>query len=261
MLAKHAAIKMHDLTAAPGTGAQLLNHIRVRAFRHETDVLTVRLGRNRQIELVRQFAHFSLWQIAQREAQIVQLFPRGGEQEVRLVAAGISSAVQLGPVLAICTPNIVAGRQAVRAQIPRRLQQVREFDRLVAPDAGNGGRTRQICISKVFHDLLTELRLVIQHIVRNADLIRYVAGIVDILPRTTGALLLDGGAMIVQLQRDADDIIALRLQHGGHNGTVDTARHGGDNARFRGWFGKSKRVHTAIPGRRQFISHVSLHPG
>ena len=109
--------------------------------------------------------------------------------------------------------------------------------------------------------MFTELRLVIQHIVRNANLIRYIAGIVNILPRAAGAFLLDGCAMIVQLQRDADDIVALRLQHGGHNGTIDTARHGSDNARFRGWFGKSKRVHTAIPGRPQFISHVSLHPG
>ena len=155
----------------------------------------------------------------------------------------------------------MARGKAIRAKIAGGLQKVREFDRLVAANARDGRRPRQIGIGKVFHHLLAELGLVIEHIVRNADLVGHIPGIMDVLPGAARALLLDGRAMIVELQRDTDHVIALRLQHGGHDRAVDSARHGSDDARFRGRFGKSKRVHAAIPGRRQFISHVSLQPG
>ena len=78
-------------------------------------------------------------------------------------------------------------------------QQVRKLDRLVTANARNRCRTGQIGIGEVFHHLLAELRLVVEYIVRNADLVGYVAGIMDVLPGAAGALLLDGSAMIVKL--------------------------------------------------------------
>jgi hypothetical protein len=58
---------------------------------------------------------------------------------------------------------------------------------------------------------------------RNADHVGDVPRIMDVLPCATGAFLLDGGAVIVQLQRGANDIIAFSLQHGSHHRTVDPA--------------------------------------
>ena len=40
-----------------------------------------------------------------------------------------------------------------------------------------------------------------------------------------------GLAVIVELQRDADDVIALPLHEPGHDGGIDTARHGDDDTR------------------------------
>ena len=37
-------------------------------------------------------------------------------------------------------------------------------------------------------------------------------------------------AMIVELQRDADDVIAFALQEAGNDGGIDAARHGDDDA-------------------------------
>ena len=38
-----------------------------------------------------------------------------------------------------------------------------------------------------------------------------------------------GGAMIVELQRDADDVVALGLQQRGGHGGIDAAGHGDDD--------------------------------
>jgi hypothetical protein len=61
---------------------------------------------------------------------------------------------------------------------------------------------------------------------RNADSFSDVAGIVDVLSGAAGALTMSGRAMIVKLQRDADDVIALGLQQGSRHRRVDAAGHG-----------------------------------
>ena len=40
-----------------------------------------------------------------------------------------------------------------------------------------------------------------------------------------------GGAMVVELQRDADDVVAVVLEERGRHGGIDAARHGDDDAR------------------------------
>ena len=46
----------------------------------------------------------------------------------------------------------------------------------------------------------------------NAELGRDVAGVVDVLAGAAGALAMGRRTMVVELQRDADDVVAFRLQ-------------------------------------------------
>ena len=68
----------------------------------------------------------------------------------------------------------------------------------------------------------------------NAELGGDVAGVVDILAGAAGALAVGGRAMIVELERDADDVVALGLQQRSRSRGIDATRHGDDNPRVLG---------------------------
>ena len=59
-----------------------------------------------------------------------------------------------------------------------------------------------------------------------ANQVRDAAGILDVLPRAASTFARSGLAVIVELQRDADDVVALALQKRCHQRAVDAARHG-----------------------------------
>ena len=65
---------------------------------------------------------------------------------------------------------------------------------------------------------------------RNADPVRHRAGVVDILAGAAGALAVRRRAMVVELQGDADDVIALGLEQRGRYRRIDAAGHGDDDA-------------------------------
>ena len=69
---------------------------------------------------------------------------------------------------------------------------------------------------------------------RNADRIGHAARVVDVLARAARALAMRRCAVVVELQRDADDVIALTLQQCGHDGGIDAAGHGDDDTRLEG---------------------------
>ena len=57
--------------------------------------------------------------------------------------------------------------------------------------------------------------------------------IVDVLTGAARACLVDRGAVIVKLQRDAGDVIARMFQQGRRDGGIHAAGHGDDDARLR----------------------------
>ena len=60
----------------------------------------------------------------------------------------------------------------------------------------------------------------------DAQSLRHAAGVLNILAGAAGALAADRLAVVVELERDADHVIALTLQEGRDHGGVDPSGHG-----------------------------------
>ena len=231
MLAHDAAIHVNDVTRRRGAGTQLLHDVRILARWHEADVLAVRFRRDLQAQRRRRASHIGLRHAAERKAQEVELVARGGEQEVGLIAVRIGRAREVGLTLRVNgAADIVPCRHCVRAKIARCRQKVGELHGLVAAHAGDRRRAFQVGVREVFHNLLTKAAFVIQHVMRNAQRLGDAPRVVDVLTRTARTLFLQRCAMIVELQRHADHIIAGIFQQGCDDGRVHAAGHGGNNA-------------------------------
>ena len=64
---------------------------------------------------------------------------------------------------------------------------------------------------------------------RDAERFADPAGVIDILPCTAGTGAVHGCTVVVELKRDAEDVIALLLEDSRHHGGVHAAGHGDDN--------------------------------
>ena len=106
----------------------------------------------------------------------------------------------------------MAGRQRLGAEVARGLEKVAELHRPVAGDTGHRRLAARIGVGECIHHIGAEAAFIVEHVVRDAETIGDLAGVLDVLASAAGTLLADGGAVIVELQRDAHDVIALLLQ-------------------------------------------------
>ena len=224
------SVDVDDVAGLDGVGPQPADDVGIAPGRHETDVLAVLLVGDLEAEAPRQFARLRLGHVAERKAQIVELLARGGEQEIALVAIGVGGANQRArPVAAAARRDIVTGGECGGAELARGRQQIAELDRAVALDAWHRRLARGVAVGEIIDHRFAKTALVVQHVMRDADPLGDIAGVVDVLPGAAGALAMGGRAMIVQLQRDADDVIPLGLQQRSRHRRIDAARHGDDD--------------------------------
>ena len=120
----------------------------------------------------------------------------------------------------------MSGRQRLGAKLARGRQQIAKLDRAVALDARHRRLAERIAFGEIVDHRLAEAALIVQHVMRNADPLGDIAGIVDVAPGAAGALAMGGRAMVVKLQRDADDVVALGLQQRSRHRRIDAAGHG-----------------------------------
>mgnify|MGYP003590051297 CR=1 FL=1 len=119
---------------------------------------------------------------------------------------------------AIDATRVMARRQRLAAEVLGERHQVAELHRLVAADAGHRGLATGIGVGEVADHLAPEHLLAVQHVVRDAKAVGDVARIMDVLAGAAGTLLLDGRAVVVELQGGADDVVALLGQQAGDDG-------------------------------------------
>ena len=65
---------------------------------------------------------------------------------------------------------------------------------------------------------------------RNGERFGDTAGVVDVLAGAAASLPARRRAMVIELQRDADDVVPLALHEGGGDRGIDAPRHGNDDA-------------------------------
>ena len=163
---------------------------------------------DRQAKARRQRPRFALFQAAQGKPEKIQLRPRGREQEVALIALRVGRLMQLGARAAHLPPHVVAGRERAGAEVLRDLQQVPELDPLVAAHARDRRSPGRIALGKVLDHLRPEALLEVEHVVRDVEVPGHLAGILDVLPGAAGALAPERLAMVVELEGDADHLVA-----------------------------------------------------
>src|ERR1700730_16707968 len=101
---------------------------------------------------------------------------------------------------------------------------------IVAEIARDGRAAGQILRDEWTHHLALETLFVIDHVIRNADVLGHAAGIVDVVERAAAAGYLLGhalvsgeAALVPELHGEADDVVSLGTQHGRNGGGIDSA--------------------------------------
>ena len=216
---------------------------------HEADVLAVGLLGDGEAEFARERRASRPWAARRGKAQQVELLRRRRIEEIALVPVRIGRAVERRAARPAGRGLPHNGRSPahVGAELPRGLQKVAELDGAVALDAGDRRLAVEIALGEAVDHRLAEARLVVEHVMRDADRLGDAAGIVDVLAGAAGALAMGGGAVIVELQRDADDIVALALEQGRDDGRIDAARHGTTTRVFEGSVGRSSVLSMVRP--------------
>ncbi len=116
---------------------------------------------------------------------------------------------------------------------------------------GTGVSPARIALGEAVDDRVAEAVFVVENVVRDADALGDGARIVDVLPRAAGALAMGRRAMVVELQRHADDVIALALEERRRHRRIHAARHRHDDAGVLRLAGKIETVqgHATTSGK------------
>jgi len=207
----HASVFIDDDAVARGVGSVLLHEARVIVVGNEADLLAVRLVGDGQPALARVGAHGVLRPIAHRKNGATELILRERKQEVRLILCRIRAALQekaAGRRIAL-DPRVMAGRHGVGAEAARPIDERGELQVAVAMRAGQRRASRRVLADEVRDDLLVELLLEVDDVMRDVDGGGDAPRIVEIVERAAAAERRLAVGLIVQLHRHADDVVAL----------------------------------------------------
>ena len=200
----------------------------------------------------RDLAHPRLGQRPQWKPEALKLRAGGSEQEIALVAIRVGRTEKRPPAAPVVTADdIVAGRQEVGAEVVGGGEQINEFHVLVAGDARDRGLAGDIGAGKRLDDLLPKPLLIVEHVMGNTEPRGDIARVVDILPGATRALAMRRFAVVVELHRHADDVVAFGGKHRRGDRRVDPARHRHDDAGVGRRLLQAEAIERSSWGRRE----------
>ena len=226
MLAQHMALPVHEWAGLRLLAGAQFNDAGIVAVRHEADILTVALSGVYKTMLLSQLTRLGLVQRAEREAQMRQLVLIQEIQHIALVLAVVHGLFQEPAAVFLLDAGIVAGNDIIQAVLPGEGQHFIKLHVAVAVNTWIGCSACLIDPDKFFDDSLFKLSGKVQYLIRNIQLKRHLAGIVNI-PLGTASVKWTESNVLVSVQTHGGAFTAVPLlQHQiGRNGAVYTAAH------------------------------------
>src|SRR5262245_16831216 len=210
----------------------ILHESRVVAIRNKTDLLALRLLRSGETERAGNIPRFRLGHLAKRERGALELFLRQLEEKVGLILGKIPPLLENEPARGriIFHAGIVSGCDSIGADLPGQRYEPCEFELAVTGDAWNRRSPRKIVFDEGPDNSTFKLVLEIDHVERKTQPFGDSTSIVYIVERaaTRGrrfAVSAQPAALIPQLHRETDDIVALILQNCGGYRAIDASAH------------------------------------
>ena len=152
-------------------------------------------------------------------------------------------------------------RQAIGAQLTRQRKQVGELHPHIAPHARDRRPPGQIFVGELLHHRVAKAAFMIMDMMLKPQPIGDRARIPNILPRTTSADALGLGAMIIELQRDADHLGPRFRRQRRNDAGIHPARHCDNNppvAQGRGQLKIRKTFHRWGKHRRHWAHLMAI---
>ena len=209
---------------------------------HEADFLRVGFLGNDERMLAREFADFRLGHPAEREHGAAELFLRESEQEVGLILGVVDGTLEEPAPRGFVEYHlcVVSGSDTVSANLPGYNKKLVKLQVIVAETAGDGRASGKVLVDEGTDNVALETLFVIDHVVGDADGFGHAARIVDVVEGTATSLDRLGHAfvpgetaLIPELHRQADDIVAVGAKHGRDYGGINSSGHsdgdGGSN--------------------------------
>ena len=164
------------------------------------------------------------------------------EEEVGLVLGLVGGAGE-DPAAAgfvVMVAGVVACGDALGADLAGGEEELVELEVVVAEGAGDGGAAGEVFGDEGADYLCLEAVLGVDEVVRDAEVLGDVAGVVDVVDGATAALgdglgeaevgVVGGEAALVpELEGEADEGVSLGVEERGDGGGVDATRHGYGN--------------------------------
>ena len=196
---------------------------------NKTNILAVRLTGIYQVLFFGYFPDFAFKHIPQGKQGSRKLLLRHGIENVGLIFRCIFSFLQEIPLLLliILHSGIMACSDIVISEKERPFQKLAELDVPVAINAWVRRLTFLIRICKSLHYVPLKIQSEIEDIVTKTQTLRHYLRIFHIEDGTAGpGFVIDAQIFIVvELQSDPADIIALFQQQSSCNGTVNSSAH------------------------------------
>ncbi len=175
---------------------------------NKADLLAVRLMRHRKAGFFGDPPDLIFFIFPDGHQRVRQLLLRQIIQSVGLVFSGrYGRGDSISALRCFPDPCIMAGRDIIRAQCKRAVQERLPFDITVAGNAGIGRFAVEIGIGKVIHDFFTENIPEIEHIMRDADRSGNSAGIIRGGKTAARAFLVRRRILLPDLHGHASDIM------------------------------------------------------
>ena len=141
------------------------------------------LSASGEAELVRHLADLGLGAAAEREERAGELLLRQSEEEVGLVLGSIGGALEdpAAALRVVLVAGVVAGGDAVGADLARGDEQLIELQMVVAERAGDGRASGEILVDEGADDVALEALLLVDDVVGDVEVLGDAAGVVDVV--------------------------------------------------------------------------------